>query len=203
MARYNSNDGSSGRIGNVVNYQMYGNSYARSLPGSYRDKKSEKQLAQRQKMELVNGFLGPYKDVVRITFQKEAVGRSAYMAAKSYNMLNAVGGEYPEQHIDYTKALVSMGNVSLPSEACVERTEEGLLFQWKDDGRESPFDTLFLIANERGQYNTEYKQTEAERRDESYLWKFDYCGTEQYDICLVFRDYKERGFSNSLWLGLV
>ncbi|WP_439185261.1 DUF6266 family protein [Carboxylicivirga taeanensis] len=204
MARCNNiNEGSSGRIGNVVTYQMYGKSYMRSLPGQYKDKKSERQLAQRQKMQLVNEFLAPYKDVLRITFQKEAIGRSAYMAAKSYNMLHAVGGEYPEQHIDYAKALVSAGAVSLSAEASVVRTEEGLLFRWTNDGQGSPFDTLFVIANVRGQYNTAYKQTEAERKDESYRWKWELSEREKYDIWLVFRDYKERSFSNSLWLGLV
>lgn len=204
MARYNNiNEGSSGRVGNVVTYQMYGKSYMRSLPGQYKDKKSERQLAQRQKMQLVNGFLGPYKDVLRVTFQKEALGRSAYMAAKSYNMLQAIGGDYPEQYIDYSKALVSIGSVPLPPEASVERTDEGLSLQWKDDGQGSPFDTLFIISNVRGQYTTVYRNTEAVRRDESYMWKWELGETDKYDIWLVFRDYKERDFSNSKWLGLI
>lgn len=204
MARYNNiNEGSSGRVGNVVTYQMYGKSYMRSLPAQYRDRKSAKQLAQRQKMQLVNGFLGPYKDVLRITFQNQAVGRSAYMAAISYNMLHAIGGEYPEQQMDYTKALVSIGSVPLPSEASVARTEKGLLFKWTNDVQAGSSDNLFVIANVRGQYNTVYKNTEAERRDESYMWKWELGEPDKYDIWLVFRDYKERGFSNSKWLGLV
>ncbi|WP_289054111.1 DUF6266 family protein [Carboxylicivirga marina] len=202
MARCNVNDGSSGRLGNVIIYPMYGKSYMRSLPSQYNDKKSKKQLAQRQKMQLVNVFLGPFKDVLRITFKSQAVGRAAHMAAKSYNMLNAIGSEYPEQYIDYTKAMVSLGSVPLPSEASIVRTDEGVLFQWKHDEQEHPLDTLFVIAQVRGQNNVEYKQTEAERRDESYLWKMDCYSKEPYDIWLVFRDYKERGFSNSRWLEL-
>lgn len=204
MARYNNiNEGSSGRVGNVVTYQMYGKSYMRSLPGQYRDKKSLKQLAQRQKMQLVNDFLGPLKNVLRITFKSQAVGRSAYSAAKSYNLLNGIGGAYPEQYIDFTKALVSTGSVPLPKEAGVARTTEGLLFQWENNETKSPFDTLFVIANARDQFNTIYKQSETERSDGSYLWKLDMDTNIQYDVWLVFRDYKERGFSNSMWLGLV
>nr|WP_321450817.1 DUF6266 family protein [uncultured Carboxylicivirga sp.] len=202
MARYKSiNEGSSGRIGNVVTYQMYGKSYMRSLPGQYRDRKSEAQLAQRQKMQLINDFLGPYKDVLRITFVKEAIGRSAYMAAKSYNMLYAIVGEYPNQIIDYSKAIVSKGNVLLPKEAKVTKVQEGLLFEWELDDQADPFDTLLVIANIRGQYNTHFKFTGVERREGSFLWKWDGMGTEKYDIWLVFRDYMERGFSDSLWLG--
>ncbi|MCU4158215.1 hypothetical protein J1N10_19730 [Carboxylicivirga sp. A043] len=204
MARYNNiSEGSSGRVGNVVTYQMYGKSYMRSLPGQYKDRKSERQLAQRQKMQLVNGFLGPYKDVLRITFQKDDLGRSAYMTAKSYNMLQAIGGDYPEQYIDYSKALVSIGSVPLPPEANVERTEEGLQFRWSYDDIGSGSDSLMVIANRRGQYTTSYKQTGPVRREESYHWIWRMSPKDKYDIWLVFRDYKERDFSNSLWLGLV
>ncbi|MCU4156228.1 hypothetical protein J1N10_09585 [Carboxylicivirga sp. A043] len=202
MAQFNINDGSSGRVGNVITYQMYGKSYMRSLPGQYKDKKSEKQLVQRQKMQLVNAFLGPYKDVLRITFQKEAVGRSAFMAAKSYNLLNAIGGVYPEQYLDYTNARVSRGSVPLPAEASVERTEDGVLFKWNDNGLGYGSDTLLVIAGLHSQYATRYKQTGGERRDGSYLWKVKLSEVEQYDFWLVFRDYKERDFSNSMWLGL-
>lgn len=204
MARFNNiNDGSSGKIGNVVTYQMYGKSYMRSLPAQYRDKKSDKQLAQRQKMQLVNDFLGPYKDVIRIGFKDTAVGRSAYSAAKSYNLLQAVGGDYPEQYIDYTKALVSLGSVSLPEEATITIVNEGLLIEWNHSGERHPSDTLLVIANQRGQYLTDFKLTGVERREESYLWKVDWAGNGKYDVWLVFRDYKERSFSNSVWLGLV
>ncbi|MBS2210217.1 hypothetical protein KEM09_02325 [Carboxylicivirga mesophila] len=80
-------------------------------------------------------------------------------------MLKAIGGEYPEQYMDYSKALVSIGSVPLPSEASVEQTDLGLSLQWKDDGQENSLDTLFVIANVRGQYVAEYKHSEAERKD--------------------------------------
>ncbi len=160
-------------------------------------------MAQRQKMQLVNDFLGPLKDVLRIGFEKEAQGRLAYAAAKSYNFLHGVGGEFTEQYLDYSKALVSIGNVSLPSEASVERMEEGLLFRWKYDEIGFRSDTLMVIVNYRGQYLTSFKLNAADRQEESYLWKT--CGKSKgkYDAWIVFRDYKERGFSNSMWLGLV
>ncbi|WP_171973138.1 hypothetical protein [Saccharicrinis aurantiacus] len=43
--------------------------------------------------------------------------------------------------------------------------------------------------------------TGIERFEESYLWKENFNLKKAFDIWLVFRDYKERGFSNSLWLG--
>jgi hypothetical protein len=96
-----------------------------------------------------------------------------------------------------------MGSVSLPEEATVAKVNEGLLFKWNFSGEGHPSDTLFVIANQRGQYLTDFKLTGIERREESYLWKVDWAGNGKYDVWLVFRDYKERGFSNSRWMGQV
>ncbi|TAJ00329.1 hypothetical protein DMA11_24855, partial [Marinilabiliaceae bacterium JC017] len=65
-------DAESGSLGPVVVYSMYGRSYVRSKPSQYRDKKSPAQLAQRQKFQLILNFLRPFKDLIRITFAREA-----------------------------------------------------------------------------------------------------------------------------------
>ncbi|MGV8829086.1 MAG: DUF6266 family protein [Breznakibacter sp.] len=101
-------------MGNVIAYEMFGKCYMRSLPGQFHDRKSVQQLAQRQRMQLVNAFLSPYKEVLRMIFQHQANGRSAFQAAKSYNLLHAIEGTYPEQYVNLSKALVSMGKVPLP-----------------------------------------------------------------------------------------
>jgi len=204
MAKYNNIlEGSSGKVGKVITYQMYGKSYLRSMPGYYTDKKSLRQLAQRQKMQLINTFLGPFKDVLKITYKSLAVGRSAYQAAKSYNLLNGIRGEYPEQLIDYSKALISVGDVPLPDLISFKHTDEGILVNWKDDEKGNLTDTLMLVANMRGQYNTVYKHTGAERREGVCLWKQDFRGRDVYDIWVIFRDCKERAYSNSLYLGAI
>lgn len=125
------------------------------------------------------------------------------MAAKSYNLLHAIGGVYPEQYIDYQKALVSMGAIPLPSEVRCSRTKEGILFQWENEAKNNAFDTLVVIANMRGQYFTEFKLTGVERSEGSFLWKIHLSPKETYDLWVVFRDQYEKDFSNSLWLGSV
>ncbi len=195
--------GASGRIGNVIAYEMYGKSYMRSLPGQFHDRKSVRQLAQRQRMQLVNAFLGPYKDVLRMTFQHQANGRSAFHVAKSYNLLHAIEGAYPKQYVNYSKALVSMGKVPLPSNAEISQEPGGIRITWHNDLQASPFDTLMVIANRRGEYNTAFKHTAVARQAGSYFWNIDLVGGKTYDLWMVFRDYRERDFSNSFYLGAV
>ncbi len=195
--------GASGRIGNVIAYEMYGKCYMRSLPGQFHDRKSVQQLAQRQRMQLINIFLGPYKDVLRMTFQHQANGRSAFQAAKSYNLLYAIEGTYPEQSVNHSKALVSMGKVPLPSNAEMHQEPGGILITWNNDLQASPFDTLMVIANRRGAYNTEFKHTAVARQTGTYFWNMDLVGGQTYDVWMVFRDYRERDFSNSFYLGAV
>ncbi len=195
--------GASGRIGNVIAYEMYGKCYMRSLPGQFHDRKSVRQLAQRQRMQLVNAFLGPYKDVLRMTFQHQANGRSAFQAAKSYNLLHAIEGSYPEQYVNHSKALLSMGKVPLPSNAEIRQEPGGIRITWHNDLQASPFDTLMVIANRRGEYNTNYKHTAMARQVGSYFWNMDFVGGATYDVWMVFRDYRERDFSNSFYLGAV
>ena len=54
--------GMSGSIGELILYEMGGETYARSKPANYKDRKSPTQLNQREKLILINDFLRPFKD---------------------------------------------------------------------------------------------------------------------------------------------
>ncbi len=70
MARTTNNllKGMSGKIGDLIIYEMEGKTYARSKPSGYKDAKSPLQLNQRQKLIFVNDFLRPFKDILKKTF---------------------------------------------------------------------------------------------------------------------------------------
>ncbi|MGV8829085.1 MAG: hypothetical protein ACWA6U_12280 [Breznakibacter sp.] len=79
----------------------------------------------------------------------------------------------------------------------------GILIIWHSDLQASPLDTLMVIANRHGTYNTAFKHTAVARQVRSYLWNIYFVGGETYDVWMVFRDYRERDFSNSFYLGAV
>src|SRR5690606_37355290 len=75
-----------GKLGNLVLYKVGNNGYVRTRAAHFRDRKSPAQLAQRQKLQVMSGFLRPFAELIRITFAADAMGKSAMRAAQSYNM---------------------------------------------------------------------------------------------------------------------
>lgn len=123
-----------GKIGNAVSYQLNGKNVVRSLPGkSAKNKRgSVKQNANRSKFTKMQNFLQPTLYFIRVGFNIEGRSRqmSAHNAAKSYNMLNAFS---LEGEIDYSKMVVSYGNLAGAVEAIVVQDDAGLHFSWKNN----------------------------------------------------------------------
>lgn len=114
--------GFSGKVGNVVGASWKSVSYIRSLPANVRNPRTVKQVTQRTKFSMIQKFVRTLLPVVRVGFKGNAGGNnSAYGAAISYNLLNAVKGVYPDFEIDFENASIAKGTlygVSNPSATC-------------------------------------------------------------------------------------
>ena len=104
------------------------------------------QLAGNQRLTVVNEFLKPIKGLINIGFKFKAQGstKHQYNIATSYNMINAIKGEYPFLSMDYSKAKVSSGNLKPVSNLTAEIDEEFLKLAWAYD-KKSDFD----VRNDR------------------------------------------------------
>jgi hypothetical protein len=71
------------------------------------------QLARSQRMTIVNAFLKPIKSLINLGFRFEAEGsvKHQYNIATSYHMINAIVGQYPDIKIDYSKVMISIGDL--------------------------------------------------------------------------------------------
>ncbi len=198
-------DAATGKIGNVVVYEMYGKTYIRSKPDSIKDKKSPAQLAQRRKMVLMIEFLRPFLRLIRLTYAHEAIGRSAYQAAQSYNLRNAIEGAYPNQVISFKKVLFSVGSIILPETITVTRKKDGLLFEWNPpcSPQSNNKDTLVVIARERERHFVDYRLTGAQRSDKAYFWPTGLFTYGTIDVWIAFRSHQEDDMSDSLYLGSI
>jgi hypothetical protein len=103
--------GFSGKVGTVVGSKWKGIFTMRIYVPKIADPKTPAQLEQRAKFSLMNGFLKPLTSFLRIGFKSLAIKKTAYNAAMSYNLENAITGVYPAYTVDYTKAMVSSGQL--------------------------------------------------------------------------------------------
>lgn len=193
-----------GSVGPIVVYSMYGKSYMRTKPARYKDKQSLAQLTQRQKMKMMLAYLSPFKELLRFTFASDAIGRSAFQAALSYNLRQGLEGEYPHQLINKQTALLSHGQIDLPSRLSVSRLSDGLLFEWDDSNNgfnNSTSDTLVVILQVGDTSLVEYRFTGVARCEGQFKWETAQVKSgKSLHVWMAFRNARETQMSNSFYL---
>ncbi len=197
-------NGGSGKVGNVVMYTRNGKDFIRVKPNYSYDKKTPRQLAQRQKMALIHEFLQPEKELIQKTFSSDSSTRSPYQSAQSHNLKHAIAGEYPNQYIDLQKGLISKGNIPLPSEITYTANENGICFDWKTDTEEpyaEDYDTLMIVWKYKQSDFIDYTTVGARRYNGTFLWtEINEDELKDYTIWLIFRNREETDYSNSYCL---
>lgn len=128
--------GFSGKVGNVVGASWKGVDYIRSLPSKVRNPRSKGQVAQRTRFSLIAKFVRALLPVIRVGFKQSAGAyNSAYSAAVSYNVQNAVKGEHPDFEIDFSNAMLSKGGLTGTYEAMATREPGILNAEWEPEAR--------------------------------------------------------------------
>ncbi len=206
MARLNNGilGGGSGKVGTVVMYTRYGREFVRSLPTPAKDRKTPGQLVQRQKMALIHQFLRPAKELIQKTFSNDSSTRSPYQSAQSYNLKHAIAGAYPNQYIDLHKALISKGNILLPSEITCTANENGISINWNTEATEpyaEDYDTLLIVWKYKKSDFIDFTTVGARRYNGTFLWtEINKDELNDYTIWLIFRNREETDYSNSYCL---
>ena len=193
-----------GTVGPSVFYKMYGKNYVRALPDEkkVKVKATPARLRQQQRLSLVTAFLKPFKDLVKITFASVTKGRAPYHTAQSLNMKNCIIGDtYPDQEIDYSKTLLSAGNLELPKQCSVKRKGTGLLFEW-DDFDDIGTDTLVVAYLDHTQSWSKYHFTGIAKYENSFYWEA-HINEEPIRVWMAFRSHNQQDMSNSVYLGKV
>ena len=83
----------------------------RGIATSVSNPRTPAQLNQRARFGTTIKFLQPLSPFLRIGFKNQAIGMTAFNAAMSYTVKNALTGVYPDYEIDYPNALVSRGTL--------------------------------------------------------------------------------------------
>lgn len=138
MATISSNNilfaGISGTVGNLVFSNWKGKRYVHSKPVKISNPRTAAQINQRARFTTVIQFLQPLKAFLRIGFKSKTSKMSEFNAAMSYNLKNAISGTYPDFGIDYSRAMVSRGNLPGALDPEVKVTTEGEIeFIWRNN----------------------------------------------------------------------
>ena len=124
----------SGKIGTVVGSTWNGIEYMRSLPRRSKRKPTEAQKAQRMKLAMAIAFLRPLSGLVNKGFKSIAIKKTGFNAATSQLISGSVSGIYPDFAIDYSKVLISIGNLTGAWNAAVSSATAGLLtVSWENN----------------------------------------------------------------------
>lgn len=125
--------GFSGKVGTVVGGSWKGISYMRSLAQNVKNPRTEAQMTQRSKFAIAIAFLKPITDYVRVGFKPYASKQTAFNAAMSYIVANAISGEYPDHTLDFAKVLVSRGSLFPVDNASAEVDAGKVTISWTDN----------------------------------------------------------------------
>jgi len=143
-------DGFTGKVGTVVGSFWKGIPTMRAYNAFPKVGDSPAQLEQRAKMSVIGKFLSPLTPFLRIGFAEKANKMSGHNAATSYNAKNAITGTYPDYDVDFTKVLVSQGNLPSALNPEVTATVAGEIgYTWEDnsgDANASPTDKAMLVV---------------------------------------------------------
>lgn len=144
-----------GRYGDVVVYQMLGKMVARSMPKKSNHTPTHGQLVHRAKFTLVARFLSPLRDLISKGYTDiDDIRRARLSAASSYHINAAITGEYPDFSIDYSKVVLSRGELPPLTSFGVMRNADSVAITWQDNGSQSlasARDGLFIAV-----YHPEY-----------------------------------------------
>lgn len=124
----------SGKVGKVVGSNWNGIEYLRSMPSQYKDAKTEEQIWYRARFSKLSGMLQIFAEIIQTGFKAEAVRKTAYNAAFSYNYQNALSEEFPEVSVDLSKLLLSKGKLNGAENAtAVSNDPATLSVSWDDN----------------------------------------------------------------------
>lgn len=124
--------GFSGKVGSVVGGNWKGINYMR-VHTKPTNPNSEKQINQRSKFSLALSFLQPITPFLRVGYKLFTAKQTAFNAAMSQVLTNAITGDAPDAVIDYTAIAVSKGNLTTAQTAAFTYESGQITITWSDN----------------------------------------------------------------------
>ena len=197
--------GFSGKVGTVIGSSWKGISYMRGRAQSVKNPRTEGQVEQRSKFALTLDFLKPITAYVRTGYKTYANKQTAFNAAMSYIVKNAVSGVFPNYALDFSRVLVSRGNLTQPSTPNISMSAGRATITWNDNsgqGDAQPTDVAMPLAFNPDKSEAVFNTSAATRADHSAELNFpaDWNG-DTVDLYIGFATADGINVANSIYLG--
>lgn len=197
--------GFSGKVGTVIGGSWKGIQYMRSLATNVKNPRTEKQMSQRSKFAITLEFLKPITPYVRVGFKNYANKQTAFNAGMSYNVANAISGDYPDFSFDFSKALVSRGSLTPAENGAVAVTTEKVTITWNDNsliGNASATDLAMplIINSDKGEAVFSTASAPRSAATTELNIPADWIG-DNVHAYLAFASEDGKNISNSIYLG--
>ena len=152
-------------------------------------------------------FLKPLLSLLNVTYNNLAYQMTGFNKAFSYNVKNAITGDYPDLKIDYSMVMIGRGdlpNVMMP--VSVISKEGKLVFNWTDNsrkGKSSAYDKAFVAVycEESGKW--EYGLNLAERSTGICSIDIKEFADKEVHTYIGFITEKGKDVTDSLYTGIV
>lgn len=199
--------GFSGKVGTVIGGSWKGISYMRGQAQNIKNPRTDGQMSQRAKFALALGFLKPITNLVRTGFKLYQHRQTAFNAAMSYTLANAISGAYPDYTLQFATALVSKGNLTPAANATAEAAGGNIVFSWEDNSgvgtaKQTDKALIGILNTTKGEAITETTGAERTAGTQTIVLPADWLGNEvQVYLGFISEDKKE--VANSVYLGSI
>lgn len=198
----------SGKVGPVVGATWRGKDVMRSLPKKGNRLATEFQQAQRSKFAMTTEFLSGVQPVIKRYFGNDTGLKTRRNQAMSYLMKEAIVFNDPNYEWDYTKVLISKGDLlGINNGAVIAGTGQNLDFSWTDNsgqGEAQVTDKLVVVVYEPTSKATVYSLNAASRDDESAMVQLpSFLSGLEVQVWATFVSSNDKLAATSIYLGAV
>jgi hypothetical protein len=158
-----------GKVGKVVGSSWKGVEVVKALPKRKKTAATEQQAKQRAKFAKIGRLMRSMSKLLSTSYRDYAENMTGLNSAMQYNIKNALTGEYPDYGINYSKVLVSRGDLENEADAKATGGEGQVTFTWTDttdqDSSGKPDDNAILVIYCEAQNKCIFRLRTATRKD--------------------------------------
>lgn len=195
-----------GKVGSLVYYTLKGQPIVRVV-GVNTKPPTQKQKANRKAMAVTMELLTPALRFINTGFQLAADGTTSnpHNLATSYNKKHALKGEYPNISVDYSKVMVSKGELPQASNLSMEREDNKLRISWDpqhQDKGDYADDIVMILVLHPGTKQAICMLNAGQRGLGSCFVELERNkSAAQTEVYICFRSSDGTGISDSIYLG--